>query len=371
MIHQPVSIHFLPVTAHRLFYATFILMLGIIFQAYWQSITVIIGLNCLFVGIAIFKKNFLFFLFALAFSSGSFLYQRQINNHISFYQQFGDTTYDLLVTVNTIEKIEAKTTRYCILATIDQAKLSISKTEWQKISGTIQMYMNSLPRFNVADQIQLTAIILKKPSNPSFGDYLVKEGINTTIFLSNKDCTIIHRPHYSIIRRFFYYKQGLLNSFKTKLSSKTFGLFSSIFLGNRSFKKEWETPKELCKTWGISHFLARSGLHLIIFIFLWNFLLNLLPLPFFFKQSLFIVLVSIYVLLSWTSISFIRAFVSFLLYKLCIIIKTPPQFLHLLTITTCCVLLYNPIQLFFLDFQLSFGLTYALAWFNLINTQKK
>jgi hypothetical protein len=53
------------------------------------------------------------------------------------------------------------------------------------------------------------------------------------------------------------------------MNTNTFALFSSLFLGNRTaIKQDLEEQKPLFKVWGISHFLARSGLHLLIFIML-------------------------------------------------------------------------------------------------------
>ena len=148
---------------------------------------------------------------------------------------------------------------------------------------------------------------------------MIKEGIYATLFITNKHYTIINHQENIIARSFFTYKNRVLHKLKNKLTAKTFQLFSSLFLGNRSFKKE-EESKILCKVWGISHMLARSGLHLVIFIISWNFFLRFLPLPFVIKQIFFILLVALYTFLSWTSISFIRALITFLLYTVCIVL---------------------------------------------------
>ena len=115
------------------------------------------------------------------------------------------------------------------------------------------------------------------------------------------------------------------------------------------------------RQWGISHYLARSGLHLTIFTFIWLMLFRLFPFSFFFKQLFMLLLCSIYLVFSWSSISFLRAFYSFFLYTICNICKIPIHFLHILTLVTLYVAICNPIQIFFLDFQLSFALTFALA----------
>ena len=75
----------------------------------------------------------------------------------------------------------------------------------------------------------------------------------------------------------------------------------------------------------------------------------------------------LYFILSWPSISFIRAFLIFLFTKYCNLHRHPTHFMHILLLTCCIVLLINPLQLFFLDFQLSFFLTFghwAPSWFH-------
>ncbi len=65
-----------------------------------------------------------------------------------------------------------------------------------------------------------------------------------------------------------------------------------------------------------------------------------------------------------------RALYTFILYKICILHKRPSHLVYLLSLVCFFVLLDNPMQLFFLDFQLSFTLTFALAWFNQISSRK-
>ena len=118
------------------------------------------------------------------------------------------------------------------------------------------------------------------------------------------------------------------------------------------------------KTWGLSHLLARSGLHLAVFVMIWQRLLSAIPFPFMFKQLFMTILCLVYFILSWSSIPFVRALALFLLYKKCLLFKIPFHFLHNLSLVTFFFLVLCPINLFFLDFQLTFILTAALAWFN-------
>ncbi|HSW73575.1 MAG TPA: ComEC/Rec2 family competence protein, partial [Candidatus Limnocylindria bacterium] len=154
-----------------------------------------------------------------------------------------------------------------------------------------------------------------------------------------------------------------------KLSRPTAHLFSSIFLGNKyARKKDIEPLKEHFTTWGVTHYLARSGLHMVIFTITWHTLLTFIPLAFALKEALLIALVIIYALLSWTTISFTRALLLFLIHRLCSLLRLQTDLLYLLTLVALAILFDNPLQLFFLDFQLSFGLTFALAYFGQLQT---
>src|SRR3990167_3930800 len=119
----------------------------------------------------------------------------------------------------------------------------------------------------------------------------------------------------------------------------------------------------LFQQWGLSHVLARSGLHLVIFVFIWRWLLNFLPLSFYRKNLLLLFISLVYALCSWPSVSFIRAWYALIFYFFCaLFLRRPSHTLHIISLVYCIILFLNPLQLFFLDFQLSFLLTYALTW---------
>jgi len=167
-------------------------------------------------------------------------------------------------------------------------------------------------------------------------------------------------------------KTKLLNRLENKLSQRGFQFFSSLFLGNRSYvKSSLEETNEQFKAWGIYHFLARSGMHLALFIFIWQAIFCLLPLPMIIKQIILSLFSCLYFALTWTSTPFTRSFALFLLNKICLFSKTPFHTLHYLTLVCFGFLLYCPLYLFFLDFQLSFALTFALAWFNQVAIQHR
>lgn len=320
------------------------------------------------------KKNIplLFYFLPFFFFLGTWRYNQQQEQFEALYTIIGRDSFDAIGRVITITRQDNQYMNYCTIVELQTFKSDRPLAPTKTIDDTLCIYTKYKPHIQVQDLVLLKNLRIKKTAKESFNNYLIKEGIGATVFLPKVEPIILNHPPYSFSRWLFYTKEEILRNCKEKLSKQTFSLFSSIFLGNRSTgKKEMAEPKDACKTWGISHYLARSGLHLVIIIFMWHMLLSCLPISFLAKQILIICCCIMYFLLSWSSISFIRALLTFVFYKICIILKVQAHFFYLLTLVCFLVLLSNPMQLFFLDFQLSFGLTFALLWFNSVQQEKK
>ncbi len=229
-------------------------------------------------------------------------------------------------------------------------------------NATCAIYSAGRPKFCVGDTIAIKKIKLQQPKSGGFERYCIKEGICATGCTNLQKAILLHRPLFSISRFFSSLKLNIFNRLRSKISPAGFTFFSSFFLGNRKInKKENDLLKKWCRYWGISHYLARSGLHLIIFIMAWEYLLRSIPVGFILKQFFLLTLTLIYCLLSWTSISFVRALLTLFFFRISTIFATHQNSLAGITVVTLIILLHNPWQLFFLDFQLSFGITYLLA----------
>lgn len=299
---------------------------------------------------------------------GAYLHQHELRTYNDFYEFTRDVTVTIAGTIidkSTLISHHKKST------VITLAISSITNKNSHMLSNkVIMIYSEKEHNVTVGDTVTVHHVLCKKPTNESFQRYQIKEQIAATIFNNTLNCTIDIHPTWSLRRWIWTQKKRLLNSLACKLSPNGFKFFSSLFLGNRAcIKEELESTNEQFKTWGISHFLARSGLHLALFIFIWQAVFSVIPLPFIFKQFFIIILSFIYFILTWTSAPFTRSFALFALNKLCLFNKTTFHLLHYLTLVCFFFLLYCPLYLFFLDFQLSFALTFALAWFNQLSTQ--
>ncbi len=323
----------------------------------------------------------------ISFIAGNINYKQQQQKYQHFYDQYQNKTCSISGTITDIESMgKYQRIKECItlsvtsieITNIEAAGLEINDIKTINIETKkpknihIQIYSPFKTLCKVSDTITLENIIIKKPNNPSFLFYLIKKNISASVFLTQNNIIIKQRPNYSFMRWISETKYLILERIRCKMPHKSFALFSSLFLGNKVLVKNNIQPfVQKFRQWGISHYLARSGLHLTIFTFIWLILFRLFPLPFFFKQICMLTLCSIYLMFSWSSISFLRAFYSFFLYTVCNLLKIPIHFLHILTLVTLYVVVCNPIQIFFLDFQLSFALTFALALIaNLYSTKQ-
>ena len=202
--------------------------------------------------------------------------------------------------------------------------------------------------------------------------HLAREGVTTTSFIKDLPYTVVNRPKKSYLNWLFWQRELLQIKLRRKMSRKTFTLFSSLFVGNKQSVKRVLAPyKKHFKQWGVIHYLARSGLHLIIFIMIWNFLFNFISCNFFIKHVLICVISIVYLIFSWSSLSFLRAFYVYFFYKSALFLNMSLHPLHAISTVCIILLLYNPLHLFFLDFQLSFFLSFCLLWISHINQQRK
>lgn len=366
--------NFHPIGIPPLFYITLFFVAGIIWHSSLTLFLIIFVLSVSYATVVyIIKqipipKQLIICSFFTLF--GAWLHEKEIRDYNDFYTYIENKKFTVSGTVIDIYQV---ITNYKTSTVIAVAVDTIATKELAtKNNKTILFYTKSNKNICVGDTVTFFDICCKKPSNESFQHYQIKEQIIATIFNDTPKYTIENHPTWSLRHWIWEQKKRLLDKLSQKLSSDGFKFFSSLFLGNRTcVKRSLEETNEQFKIWGISHFLARSGLHLALFIFIWQAIFRIIPLPLIIKQIIILLLSCIYFILTWTSAPFTRSFALFLLNKSCFITKTSFHLLHYLTLVFLSFLLYCPLYLFFLDFQLSFALTFALAWFSQLSTQHK
>ncbi len=370
---------FIPISIHWLFWGTMALMLGIVW--YCNKISPIttgtLGLMVWFVLVCLLWRNSisvkhlqLYSFIGISFFVGAMRYHHLSENYYRFNHQLADKIIDCRAKVLAYEQVYGNRFKWCL--TIKLQSLEIDRIPAAMFAGSVlKFYTMQDAKLEVDDIIQLKTITIKKCMTERSNFYSLKEGITCTLFLPHLNCSLIYKPKYSLFRFIDTVSKRIAESLRKKLTGATRTLFFSLFLGSRcSQNKHFDYIKESCTYWGIAHYLARSGLHVVLIVLMLSLFLGCIPCHFILKQIFLLIVISMYYLLTWSSISFIRAFVTFFLYKACVLNYRAASAIHILTITCFLLLIYNPFHLLALDFQLSFLLAFALAWFSELKLKK-
>lgn len=363
---------FIPLSVHPLFWCTMCYCLGIVIAdliPFWWQLVLLTSLFSLCTLLLYFKK--MFFRFAtlcivgigISFFTGILRYNHIQKQHkkrsIELIDQFNHLPFDCHATVLDVLQLPRKSFKHTLILTVT----SLANRNQLPINATVQLHTLSPSGLTVGDRIKLFSLKLKINNNPAYERYLLKEGIDASAFLPHLRYLLLERPEKSLLRFLKNQHTRIIRALKEKLSYTSYALFCPLFLGLKLGNVSC-TFKKHCVFWGIAHYLARSGLHVVLILAAWQFILRFFPFHFFVKQFFLLVLLLLYQVLTSTSISFSRALITFILYKVCLFRGLSYKTLHVVTLTTLMILLYNPLQIFFIDFQLSFALTIALAWFN-------
>ena len=283
----------------------------------------------------------------------------------SFYQNITALAHTpLTIRALVIDKTQTpyerhKETLTLLIRNIDHPKASLAP-------HFLVCYQQRKTPIVVGNTIILKNITLSPPiryrttaDHPPFAEYQIKENILATLFLKKADYQIEPDTSFSLTRTLAQTRHALFARLAKKLSAPVFSYFSPIFLGNKKTSTQLEERKSFLY-WGISHYLARSGIHIALFLLVWKKVLSTLPFFIFLKHFLLMIMTLAYALLSWPSISFFRALFFFIFCQIGLFMGRQINLVHILSVLCFLVLILNPLQLFFLDFQLSFALTGTL-----------
>ena len=224
--------------------------------------------------------------------------------------------------------------------------------------GTIRCITQEQSNIETGDILAIKNAPFDAPTG-SYGRYLHRAGITHTAHVLHENITLLRRPSISFARLISHISKRLHHAMQSALGDKTKNLLCQMFLGT---SRDDAAMQNQFLYLGVSHLLARSGLHVALYLLLWQLLLSLLPVPFIVRNIVLVLLALLYGLLTSVSISFMRALCFFVLYQARTILGRDVRALHLLFLLCLCMLLYNPYHLFFLDFGLTFSLTCAFAF---------
>ena len=356
-----------PLSVSPLFFATVACCAGIVARHYAVSIVFsgagILGLCAVLLFLCKKSTKMLIAGISIVAFFGAYLrYDRVLTDHLNTYKQLPRQSFDAYAQVIDLEvKRGSRFTSKITVALSSCIKNGI------QVPSNAHLVINLIqaPALCVGDSILIHRISHKPLTSRSFEQYLHKEGLTTSLYLPRLSYTLHKRPLYSLTRWRYNCRNRLAKRLSVALSPPCYTLFCTLFLGmKQSHSSYYKKLQTYCSYWGIMHYLSRSGLHALIVTGVLAWFLRFIPLHFFLKEGILVLGILLYHSLTWPSIAFVRALSTLLLYKLFTIGGSSYKTLQILSLITGGVLLINPLQLFSLDFQLSFGLTWTLAWFN-------
>ncbi len=225
-------------------------------------------------------------------------------------------------------------------------------------------------RFEVDENFFSITLIneLVPPSNPyqfNYKDYLKKKYIYHQLYVTNEELLQLPRSQPSIsgiahtIRKFLIQKLEQKNFEPSELA-----VIKALLLGQRQ-----DISKELYASYaqaGAIHILAISGLHVGIILLLLNWVfkpIELVPKGTYIKPLIIIAIMWSYAIIAGLSASVVRAVTMFSIFAVAINMKRPTNVYNTLAFSAFVLLLFKPLFIFDVGFQLSYLAVLAIVSF--------
>lgn len=230
---------------------------------------------------------------------------------------------------------------------------------------SVKIYTTDISNCAIGDQIYCSKLFWMPNKDNKRALYMAREGICASAS-TKPDNIYVQQKSTGFIDRFLNWcadvKYKTLCALERALSPETYSLFCTLFLGTSpDHFASMEPMKNTFSNWGIFHYLSRSGLHVVIMLGLWQIMMRIFLLPYTLIQLILMLILAIFWLLSWPSASFARSILSFGAIQATITNGQQPHAINIVSLICFLLLILNPFHLFFLNFQLSFLLTWALA----------
>lgn len=259
---------------------------------------------------------------------------------------------------------EKKTARY------HRFTAEVIQMDSLKASGKIMLYIkaDSLKSVYSGDVLALQTKLqpIKKMLNPglfNYENYLAKKQIYHQVYTNFREATILTKETslHSLAAR-------LQTNIRLKLKKQGFAnnelaIINALLLGYRL-----DVSKEMYADFasaGVIHILAISGLHIGILLFFLSFIFK----PFeqlkngsLYKSLLIILLLWCFAFFTGLSPSVVRAVAMFSFFAYALNRKKQTNTTHVLIVSMFFILLFNPLFVFDVGFQLSYTAVFAIIW---------
>lgn len=261
--------------------------------------------------------------------------------------------------------VKGKTKFYARVSSVshdDDIKEHISA----KTLVTISNYENAPNKIKTGDILKLTGR-LKSPEhslNPYQFDYArYLQFKNTFSLLYVTDDWEILPDNSSLkaglIRKLNEVRTNILNIHGQNIKSPMIEILGGIIFGDDAVNPDDDTKQAFMKS-GIFHILAASGMNVTLIFGIWFFIAKTLRFNYKFSIVFGMLLISVYTCMTGFGPPIIRAFLMLCLILIGKLADRAASTMSLLFIVAFLMLLYNPLLIFDVGFQLSFIVTFSL-----------
>ncbi len=330
----------------------------------------------------------LFFLSVLSF----ILFQEKKAVGISFGIIAALTTVCLGILIVAIAQPKNANDHYTNISSTQQENWKLKVTEVLKPNSFSERYIAEVTEYNsykasgkiildkaidstfqklqVDDELFVFALKdeIKSPLNPyqfNYKNYLEKQGIYHQLKLNANNHIVLENSSRTIKG----YATSLRQNIITKLEQAHFGnaelgIIQALLLGQRdTISKETYTDY---KNAGAVHILAVSGLHIGILLLFLEFMLRpmeFLPKGKTFKLVAIVLLLWGFAFLAGLSASVVRAVTMFSFVAYALYLNRPSNTFNILALSMFFILLvFDPMLLFNVGFQMSYAAVFAIVW---------
>ncbi|MGB5436372.1 MAG: ComEC/Rec2 family competence protein [Maribacter sp.] len=203
------------------------------------------------------------------------------------------------------------------------------------------------------------------PHQFNYKNYLEKLGVYNQLHLNRHDFILYTHPTRTLRGYAARLRDKIISRMKqANFGEDEFGIIQALFLGQRDDISE--ATYTAYKNAGAVHILAVSGLHIGILLIFLEFLLR--PLEFLPKGK--VLKLTVIVLLLWgfaflagLSASVVRAVTMFSFVAYALYLNRPSNTFNILALSMFFILLvFNPMLLFNVGFQMSYAAVFAIVW---------
>jgi len=243
---------------------------------------------------------------------------------------------------------------------------------WQKAKGMIRVQINE-PAFHIqtADRVQMYCILngFEGSANPGqfkFQEYMHNRGVFVGASVETADgIAVLHRQSgWSFRRAKLWLKNFAWNALLDEMPDETdqrTAMATALLLG---YQKTIDPPtnEAFIKT-GLSHIISLSGMHMAIIVAMVWAMARLTGLEKRKRAILTFIVITLYAMIVPPRAPTLRAVVIFWFFCAAIWFRRSPHPINTLAVAAITLLFYRPADLFYPDWQLSYGTLFGILLF--------